>query len=594
VNVSQKFEHLKERLQAKKSGDEWKAFCPNHNGKSQSLNFRMKDGKIVMICRGGCSTTDVLAALGLDWKDLFADPANANGAAKQQRKIVDVYKYVDEQGKVLHETVRYLPKKFEQRRPDGHGGWIWNLKNTRLVLFNLPEVLQADTVYLNEGEKDALTAKALGVCGTTAAMGAKAPWLKEYSETLRSKNVVVIADNDFEGLKRARRVARELHLIANSVKVITMPGDAKDLTEVVEKWRGDFDAKTLQTLAADAPIFDPDDAPVPDSEPAKDWRSLFHTFAEFEAAAKLSFLIEGFLQRQGITGLAALAESGKTWCALSIAKALLFGPGKLWDLFKVNGRAERILYLIPESSLTPVKHRIEKMGLYWELEKRLFIRTITKGDTPELTDPLLLEAVAGADLVILDTGTRFMGRVADDSSAMSVATGLSNDLLNLMRICPGAILILYHSQKGSRHDLEMNLESMIRGSGELGAVLCACWGLKQLDKTSNTLHIQNVKARDFESCGPFQLIGRPFIDSEGDFRLYKRPEDCGTLQEESPQAASNDKRHDEREDRVSMVRSWMNEEPNISIPELQTKFQALGITVKPDTVRRYQLKVRKG
>jgi hypothetical protein len=63
-----------------------------------------------------------------------------------ERKIVAVYPYVDESGNVLFEVVRYEPKTFAQRRPDGQGGYIWNLNGVRRVLYKLPDVLRAVAV----------------------------------------------------------------------------------------------------------------------------------------------------------------------------------------------------------------------------------------------------------------------------------------------------------------------------------------------------------------------------------------------------------------------------------------------------------------
>ena len=49
-------------------------------------------------------------------------------------RIVATYNYHDHEGKLLFQTVRYEPKDFRQRRPDGSGGWIWNLTGVTLVL----------------------------------------------------------------------------------------------------------------------------------------------------------------------------------------------------------------------------------------------------------------------------------------------------------------------------------------------------------------------------------------------------------------------------------------------------------------------------
>lgn len=52
----------------------WIARCPAHEDKSPSLAIReMDDGRILLKCFGGCPTSDVLAALGLEFSDLYPE-----------------------------------------------------------------------------------------------------------------------------------------------------------------------------------------------------------------------------------------------------------------------------------------------------------------------------------------------------------------------------------------------------------------------------------------------------------------------------------------------------------------------------------------
>ena len=75
---------------------------------------------------------------------------------KTQKKIVATYDYTDEEGKVRFQVVRFEPKGFRQRTPDGQGGWLWKLGKVRRVLYRLPKVLEAKeagvAVFLVEGE----------------------------------------------------------------------------------------------------------------------------------------------------------------------------------------------------------------------------------------------------------------------------------------------------------------------------------------------------------------------------------------------------------------------------------------------------------
>src|SRR5262249_34678401 len=80
-------------------------------------------------------------------------------------RIVETYDYYDENGTLLFQVVRFEPKDFRQRRPDGRGGWIWNVRDARRVLYRLPELLKAlaagETIYIPEGEKDVDNLRAL-------------------------------------------------------------------------------------------------------------------------------------------------------------------------------------------------------------------------------------------------------------------------------------------------------------------------------------------------------------------------------------------------------------------------------------------------
>src|SRR5882672_7763875 len=112
-------------------------------------------------------------------------------------RIVKTYDYRDERGELLFQAVRYEPKEFRQRRPDGNGGWIDNLQGVRRVLYRLPELIHSDLkqfVYVCEGEKDCDNLAAIGLTATTSPMGAE-KWRPEYSEHLRGRYVVILPDN---------------------------------------------------------------------------------------------------------------------------------------------------------------------------------------------------------------------------------------------------------------------------------------------------------------------------------------------------------------------------------------------------------------
>lgn len=157
---------------------------------------------------------------------------NGGEAKPAKWKIVATYDYTDESGRVLFQCVRFEPKDFRQRQPDGKGGWTWNLKGVRLVLYRLPEVVKASEVWIVEGEKDCDTLAPLGLCATCNPLGAE-KWRDEYGEALRGKSIVIVPDNDAPGRRHAEQVARALQAVAASVKIVKLTDTVKDASDFV-------------------------------------------------------------------------------------------------------------------------------------------------------------------------------------------------------------------------------------------------------------------------------------------------------------------------------------------------------------------------
>src|ERR1019366_455214 len=86
-------------------------------------------------------------------------------------KIAKTYDYTDETGGLIYQVVRFEPKEFRQRRPDGKGGWIWSIKDIQPLFYRLRALLEAlgeeRMVFITEGEKDADTFWDWGVPATT-------------------------------------------------------------------------------------------------------------------------------------------------------------------------------------------------------------------------------------------------------------------------------------------------------------------------------------------------------------------------------------------------------------------------------------------
>jgi hypothetical protein len=258
----------------------------------------------------------------------------------------------------------------------------------------------------------------------------------------------------------------------------------------------------------------------------QDWRALFHTRTEIENAPPLNFAIDGFLQEEGITLIGGLAGHGKTLCMLAMVRALL-EQGNLFTKFRATRASNRVLYLIPEAGIGPFSARLRTFRLMDYLDDRLFVQTLSAKTPLTLTDPRLLKAAEGAD-IFLDTAVRFMQGDENDASEQRA---FAESLFNLQAAGARTITGAHHSPKAFSKDTFMSLENVLRGSGDIGAMLCTAWGLKQIDPTSNSIYIGNVKPRDFQPCEPFIIRGRPSLDQTGYFEMTHPPGFAGSLSE---------------------------------------------------------------
>lgn len=209
-------------LRARRSGSGWMARCPAHDDRTPSLAIRESQGKILLHCHGGCKQRDVIDAL------------KARGLLEPEKRhsphrILETYDYVDECGELLYQVVRYEPKDFRQRRPNGRGGWLKE-RGLRQVLYRLPEVLEASIVFVVEGEKDVETLRSHGFAATTNSGGANAPWLPQFTHALAGREVILVPDNDAPGRKRVLTIAGALLGKAARIIVWELEGN-KDISD---------------------------------------------------------------------------------------------------------------------------------------------------------------------------------------------------------------------------------------------------------------------------------------------------------------------------------------------------------------------------
>ncbi len=213
----------------KQSGEEWKALCPAHDDKQASLAIREKDGKILLHCHAGCTYHAITAAMGGTQPSKRYAGQSVKPKSAKKSPVIAWYSYVNAAGELIHQVGRREVKSdgFPQRRPDGNGGYIWNLNGVTRVLYHLPAVLAAveahNSIFVCEGEKDCHSLESIGLCATTNAEGA-GKWQADYSDSLQGADVIVLPDNDEPGRKHAEEVASSLQGKAQSIRVLELAG----------------------------------------------------------------------------------------------------------------------------------------------------------------------------------------------------------------------------------------------------------------------------------------------------------------------------------------------------------------------------------
>jgi 5S rRNA maturation endonuclease (ribonuclease M5) len=214
-----------------RAGAGWIARCPAHEDDRASLSVGVGDnGGVLLRCHAGCKFADIVKALHVEQADLFPP--------KEERKLVATYDYRDEDGQLLYQVLRYSPKDFRQRAPDGAGGWTWKLNGVKRVPYHLPELAKDSVdgpIFVVEGEKDADRLAKLVLLATTNAGGA-GKW-SSISELARSvlagRTVYILPDNDDPGREHARQVLDSLQGAAAEVRIVELPnlplkGDVSD------------------------------------------------------------------------------------------------------------------------------------------------------------------------------------------------------------------------------------------------------------------------------------------------------------------------------------------------------------------------------
>jgi 5S rRNA maturation endonuclease (ribonuclease M5) len=489
------------------------AQCPSHSDRTPSLSVtEQADGKILLLCHAGCETEDVLAAIGLEWRDLFAD--NGNGHRDEEA----VYRYLDEQGKPLFEVVRFTGKQFRQRLPDGS----WGLNGARRVLYRLPRVLEAvargENVMVVEGEKDVHTLEKLGIAATCNPGGA-GKWKSSYNDFFVGAKVVVVADRDEPGYAHARQVAEALRGVAAEVDVVE-PTKGKDVSDHLAAGGTIADLVEVDGFGAFGSIPRGDQNHPNPVEPSFGSTEPNPPFAA-PMSEKLAgvppepnWLWEGYLSPGALTLLAGRPKVGKTTLLFPLIAALEQGR----PFLDRPTFATRVLMLSEEREQTLA----EKRQLYLNgADPWLLMRHEQGGRSwPELVEQArVCCAEHEIGVLVVDTWDKWTGLRGDDESK----AGAVIEALEPLMLAAGdglAVLIVAHQRKAAgKHGEAVRGSNAITGGVDV---------IVELERAPEELgrRMRVLRAESRFTATPEELVGelteeRGYI-AQGDLDAVKR------------------------------------------------------------------------
>lgn len=448
--------------------NQYEAKCPAHKDENPSLSIGIgEDGKLLLDCKAGCSTDSILKRIGLTYGDLF--PGNGNGH-HAERNIVAQYDYLKIDGSRSYQVVRFEPKDFRQRQSDGKGGWNWSVKGLKRIPYNLPELVEAEYVWIVEGEKDVESLRKIGLVGTCNS-GGSGKWTAELSQYFRSDQIItIIPDNDTPGQTHADLVAKNLHGKVASIKILNLEGLAEkgDVSDWLQGRDPETAAEELSQLSEAAPEWTPKaEEKTLGFQPPEHWELLDVANVDDWQCEPLEWIIEQIVAKGNLVFIAADTQCGKTLLALYISLMILTG-GLLFGKFQIHP-IKRLLYLLLEDPSRRAKARIQDIRRDLRIKPGQFMVFVAPGLT--ITDDLHFDWLKDFiskqrfDFVILDTYQKATPGIAsfDDVKQGPVL----HRLANLTRELNVTIWIHDHYRKdggSGKKRRELDLSSL-KGTG---------------------------------------------------------------------------------------------------------------------------------
>ena len=502
----------------KMSGDGFRSRCASCLG-TRTDKLRVSkgaDGTVLLKCFGGCSAKDIVSAIGLEMTDLFLETRNGNGhlspvktnsqdfLSEEQALAVHVrhlgdpthhWKYHNDQKEHIGTVYRFGTNGQRTYRPVSRTGQLWRPRapETR-PLYNLPQVLDADVVWVFEGEKCAGAAKSIGLAATTSWGGSGQAKQTEW-RPLKGKRIYIVPDSGDAGKKYLDAVLKQLPDDC-SVSVCNL-GFREPNLDIVD-WLKQRDAVEPETLVNElvsmAKVVR--GSTLPDRYQAAD---LVLTYPR-----ETEPIIDGLLRRGETANIIAATKVGKSWMALDLA--LSIASGKPWlGMPTTQGKVLVIdNELRPETLSSRLSSVSKARAMRLEgLPVDLWPLRGTNTDLFKIDDELLGKLKpASIDFIVLDAMYRFLPANSSENDAVTM-TRIYNLLDSHAKRLNCSFAVVHHASKGDQSGKAIS--DIGSGSGAQSRAVDAHIAIRPHEQGDGDVAVLDAAVRSFPPPKPLTI-----------------------------------------------------------------------------------------
>jgi hypothetical protein len=423
----------------------------------------------------------------------FGISRNMERDLRPREFLSKVFHYYDENGELCYQVLRYEPRRFIQRRPEGDE-WVYKMDGVQPLPYRLPELLANPdaVVFIAEGEKCVEALRAHGFVATCNHGGAK-KWRDPLNKWFRGRKVVLLPDNDQPGIDHMRLVAGSLADIADEMRWVDLPGlpPKGDIAD----WLLEHDVAELRELVRNAKPYQPEgELEIVDEPDDDDDTFPIYDLDHLRRMPPVEWVVEGLLTRHGFSVLYGEPGAGKSFVALDIALSIVHGIA--WQDHPVQRGA--VLYIAGEG-VGGLGKRIKGWEAAHGLSGRgapFFVIPVAVKFREQEDIERLLKTIEKLDarfsMVVVDTVARaLLG--GDENSATDM--GLFIDACDAVkRHTNCALMAIHHSGKDVARGL--------RGSTALLGGVDASIRVKQ---DNGVVSLRTEKQKDAESIADIHL-----------------------------------------------------------------------------------------